>query len=127
MFVDSSYWIAITDRRDQWHERAKSISGRVGRAPTVLDLAASEALTIVGSRLGGKAANQLFEYFLDSCRILHMSDELFESAMRRHLSFDGELSMTDCATIEAMVRASDREVLSFDSDFDRVKGLKRTH
>lgn len=127
MFVDSSYWVAITDRRDQWHERAKVIATRVGRRPTLLDLAASEALTIVGSRLGGRPANELFEYFLDSCRVLHMSDELFESAMSRHLSFDGALSVTDCATIEAMVRASDREILSFDSDFDRVKGLTRIH
>ncbi len=127
MFVDSSFWVAITDRRDQWHERAKAVAARVGRRPTILDLAASEALTIVGSRLGGKAAHELFEYFLDSCRILHMSDELFESAMGRHLSFDGALSVTDCALVEAMVRIGDRQVLSFDSDFDRVKGLTRIH
>ncbi len=127
MFVDASFWVAITDRRDQWHERAKAIAARVAPRPTILDLAAAEALTLVGARLGGKAGNALFEYFLDSCRVLHLTDELFEAAMSRHLSFDGALSVTDCATVEAMVNASDRQLLSFDSDFDRIKGLTRIH
>lgn len=127
MFVDASFWVAITDRRDQWHERAKAIAAQVAPRPTILDLAAAEALTLVGARLGGKAANALFEYFRDSCRVLHLTDELLESAMGRHLGFDGALSVTDCATVEAMVSASDRQVLSFDSDFDRIKGLTRIH
>lgn len=40
---------------------------------------------------------------------------------------DGRLSVTDAATVQAMVRSRDRTVLSFDSDFDSIAGLTRVH
>jgi hypothetical protein len=127
VFVDSSYWVAISDTRDQWHARAKELMVQVDRGVTLLDLTASEALTIVGARQGGKPAQRLYQAFLDSCSMIFLDAELLDRAMERHLGHDGRLSVTDCATVEAMVRANDRTILSFDSDFDLIKGLNRIH
>lgn len=127
MFVDSSYWVAISDAKDQWHVRARELMDQVERGAKLLDLTASEALTIVGSRRGGKPAQQLYQVFLDSCSIVFLDAELLDRAMERHLGHDGRLSVTDCATVEAMVRANDRTIFSFDSDFDQIKGLRRIH
>jgi predicted nucleic acid-binding protein len=127
MFVDSSFWVGLLDKRDQWHPRAKLLSGRVTPGSRMLDLTAAEALTIVGSRLGGKHARTLFEYFDDSCEILYVDRELLDLAMDRHLAHDGTLSVADCATVEAMVQLDEKSILSFDSDFDAIKGLTRVH
>ena len=127
MFVDSSYWVAISDEKDQWHPRARALIGKVEIGAKLLDVTASEALTIVGSRRGGKPAQKLYQVFLDSCSVIFLDGDLLESAMERHLGYDGRLSVADCATVEAMVRANDRAILSFDSDFDMVKGLDRIH
>jgi predicted nucleic acid-binding protein len=127
VFVDSSFWVGLVDRRDQWHPRAKQLVDRAASGSKLLDLTAAEALTIVGSRLGGKAARSLFEYFQDSCEILYVDPELLDLAMNRHLSHDGSLSVADCATVEAMVQRGQRSVLSFDSDFDTIKGITRVH
>jgi len=93
----------------------------------MLDLTASEALTIIGSRKGGKPAEELYQVFLDSCSIIYVDSELLSSAMERHLFHDGRLSVPDCATVEEMVRLNDRKILSFDSDFDTINGLERIH
>jgi predicted nucleic acid-binding protein len=127
VFVDSSYWVAICDRRDQWHRRASELVGNVVSGAHLLDLTAAEAITIVGSRQGGKPAQRLFQVFLDSCSMVYLDLELMELAMERHLRHDGRLSLADCATVEAMVRADDRAILSFDSDFDLIHGLSRIH
>ena len=127
MFVDSSFWVGLADRRDQWHPRAKLLAGKVAPGARLLDVTGCEALTIVGSRLGGKAASRLFDYLQDSCEILYMDREMLDRSMDRHLSFDGRLSVADCATVEAMTQLDDSSILSFDSDFDRVKGLTRIH
>jgi len=127
VFVDASFWVAISDRRDQWHTRATQLAKRVRPGVRVLDLNASEALTIIGSRRGGKPAQELYQVFHDSCSIVYLDAELFDAAMDRHLQLDGRLSVPDCAAVEAMVRMEDRTVLSFDSDFDRVHGIERVH
>ena len=127
MFVDSSFWVALADCGDQWHERAVALRDQISDEPAVLDLVASESLTIIGSRLGGKAARELYGYFVDSCALRFLDQELLREAMERHLAFDGRLSVPDCALIEAMIRADDRVIVSFDSDFDAVRGLRRMH
>lgn len=127
MFVDSSFWVGLVDGRDQWHPRARELAGKVDSDSRLLDVTACEALTIIGARLGGKAAARLFDYLQDSCEIVFVDRTLLEGAMRRHLTYDGRLSVADCATVEAMTRFADRSILSFDSDFDRIKGLSRIH
>jgi predicted nucleic acid-binding protein len=127
VFVDSSFWVAISDDRDQWHSRAVAIRQHVVSGVKVLDFGVSESLTIVGSRKGGKPAQRLYEVFRDSCTILYADSELLEAAMERHLKHDGQLSVADCATVEAMLQTDDRNILSFDSDFDLVRGLNRLH
>ena len=127
MFVDASFWVAISDKKDQWHARARELVERVTPGVRVLDLTVSEALTIVGARKGGKPARELYQVFRDSCSIIYVDPELLDVAMERHLRHDGRLSVADCAMVEAMVRLDDRRVLSFDADFDLVRGLERLH
>lgn len=125
MYIDASYWVGLTDARDQWHPRAVALRGRVPKNPAVLDLAVAEAVTIVGSRRGGKPARALYQFFCDSCRIVCADAELLGSAVDRTVSRDGGLSVTDAATIEAMRRDSETEILSFDADFDGIAGVTR--
>jgi len=127
VFVDASFWVAISDKKDQWHARARELVERVTPGVRVLDLTVSEALTIVGARKGGKPARELYQVFRDSCSIIYVDPELLDVAMERHLRHDGRLSVADCAMVEAMVRLDDRRVLSFDADFDLVRGLERLH
>jgi predicted nucleic acid-binding protein len=125
VFADASYWVALVNDDDRWHSRAVELSSKVPLGVGVLDLAASDALTIVGARLGGKAAQTLYQFFLDSCRLVFSDADSLAAAMRRHLTHDGRLSVADCAIVEAMVAEQDQSLLSFDSDFDSIKGLER--
>ncbi len=127
MFVDSSFWVGLVDSRDQWHPRARELQRVVPVGASVLDLTIAESVTIVGSRRGGKAARDLFQFFCDSCRIVFLDRDLLDESMDLHLARDGRLSLTDCATVQAMLRDRDRTILSFDSDFDAIPGISRRH
>jgi predicted nucleic acid-binding protein len=127
VFVDSSYWVGLADSKDQWHPRARELVREIRPDPRVLDLTVSEAITIVGSRQGGKKARDLYQVFLDSCDVIFLDRDLLDSAMELHLAHDGRLSLADCATIRAMARTGDRSIVSFDSDFDTVRGINRIH
>jgi uncharacterized protein len=127
VFVDTSFVVGLADRKDQWHRDALRIANRIPRHPRLTDLVVAESLTIIGKRSGGRPARDLYDYFADECEIMFIDATLLGSSVAQHTRFDGALSLSDCATIATMVRESDRELASFDSDFDRVAGITRLH
>ena len=122
---DSSYFVALADRRDRWHPDALRVKESVPQDFLVTDLVVAEVVTIVGSLRGGRPAKTLYEYFVDSCDIEFVDKRLLRDAMVHHLRYDGRLPVADCVTLAVMGRRGVREIVSFDHDFDRVKGLRR--
>jgi uncharacterized protein len=127
VFVDTSYLVGLADRKDQWHEDARRIAKRVPKHPRLTNLVVVEAVTIVGNRSGGKPARTLYDYFVDECDVIFVNRALLDSAIVQHTRFDGALSLADCATVAAMTAASETDLVSFDSDFDKVAGVNRLY
>ncbi len=122
---DASYFVALADGKDRWHADAERIRRTVPQEFLVSDLVVAEAVTIVGGRRGGKAAQILYEYFVDAADIAFVEEALLNEAMVLHLQHDGRLSVSDCVSVALMGRRGIRDIVSFDSDFDRVRGIRR--
>lgn len=127
IFADSSYFVALADARDRWHEDALRVRRRVPQEFLVSELVVAESVTIVGSRRGGKAARTLYEFFVDACEVAFSDAPLLAEAMALHLAYDGRLSVADCVSLALMGRRRIQEIVSFDKDFDHVRGLRRVH
>ncbi len=125
--ADSSYFVALADRRDRWHGDAGRLRETVPQKFLVTDLVVAEAVTIIGSRRGGKPSRTLYEYFIDECEIEFVGPHLLDEAMAYHLRFDGRLSVPDCVSVALMSRRKIREIVSFDRDFDKIRGVRRIH
>ncbi len=123
IFVDSSFFIAITDQKDQWHEKAKKIPIR--EDIVVSDLVISEVLTEIGRRKGGKVSQKIFYYFIDNCKVIYLDAESLFTAWQDFLKYDGTLSFADAVSIMIMQDLGIGEIISFDSDFDKVSGVNR--
>ncbi|MGA8424161.1 MAG: hypothetical protein WB782_01390 [Thermoplasmata archaeon] len=96
-------------------------------AQKLTNLVVEEAVTIVGNSSEGKPARLLYDYFDDQCDVIFVNRALMDPAVVQHTRFDGVISRADCATVCAMSEASDLELASFDTDFDRVNGQRRYH
>jgi predicted nucleic acid-binding protein len=125
IFADSSYLIAIADQRDQWHPRARELAEETDDDLLVTDLVLSESVTAVGARGGGKAGMALYDFIMDSCEMVFATPYLLDRSMDIYLRHDGTLSVADALTVQVMKNKRVKEILSFDSDFDKVKGIKR--
>ena len=125
IFGDTSFFVGLADKKDQWHDSALRLSPSVGKGTVVSDLVVAEAVTIIGSRAGGRAASTLYEYFRDSCEIEFVDKSRLDESMRLHLMFDGRLSVADCSSVTIMTERKIKRIASFDTDFDRVKGIER--
>ena len=127
IFGDASYFIALSNKGDRWHADALRVGGRLRDPITVSDLIVAESVTQIGSRVGIKAGKKLFQYFLDDCRIAYVGEDLLHDAMERWQTYGGKLSVSDAVSLGIMAREGMSKILSFDSDFDGVRGIERIH
>lgn len=129
IYIDSSFFVAFVDKKDDWHNDAVRIknSERSKQKFVVSNFIISEALTIIGKRMDGRIANELFRYFIDNCVIIYANEEEFLEAIPVFLEHNGRISIPDAISIVLMMKNDIKEIISFDSDFDKVSGISRVH
>jgi len=127
IFVDSSYFIAIAREKDRWHKDALKLLDKTNDSMMISDFIISETVTLVGLLEGGKAGKIIYEYFTDNCKIYFVDDEILSKAMNSILKYDVSLSLADATSVEVMKKHRIKKILSFDSDFDKIKEIDRIH
>lgn len=126
IFTDASYIIALGAENDQWQESAKKISQQIkGDDFLISKLILSETITLVGKIGGVKWAKFLYKYIKQNYKIYQDNLEIYEDAMDIYILYDGILSLADSMSVEIMKRANITKIASFDSDFDKIKGIQR--
>ncbi len=125
IFADTNFFIGLLDKKDKWHDQALALSESINEEMMVSDLVISESVTLAGSRSGGKAGQKLYLFFVDNCHIEYVDEDILREGMEVFLRYDGKLSLPDSVSVVLMRRKGISRIASFDSDFDRVDGVKR--
>jgi predicted nucleic acid-binding protein len=121
IFVDSSFWIGLSDRRDGRHAQATALFRAYERAGLLTtNHVCGESWTFLRKRHGHAAAVR----FLDSTartgrlRVVRASEEVEREAwswLRRH--DEREYSFVDATSFALMRSLGIRKALAFDDDF----------
>lgn len=128
IFIDSSFFIALANDKDQWHIQTPKVLSQIQNQEQITSLLTlSEAVTHIGSFKGGKNGKKLYDYITGTNKVIHPPEKLCSNAMAKYLMYDGTLSFADVLSLEIMEIHGIDSIVSFDSDFDKVKGIKRIH
>ena len=121
IFVDTSFWVALRNRRDDSHDLARTLLASHEAEPLLTsNHVRGETWTFLRRRAGHRSAVD----FLDSVdrsprlRVLFVSEELETAALRwlrRH--DEREYSFVDATSFALMRSLRIREALAFDGDF----------
>ncbi|MEG3224603.1 MAG: nucleic acid-binding protein [Methanobacteriales archaeon Met13] len=128
IFLDASFFIAASIKKDQWHGRVREILPEVqkqDKTTSIHDI--SQAVTMLGGLAGGKKGIRLYNYISDNHEVKYVDNELSLRAMNTFLQYDGVLSFADAISLELMKAFKIDTIVSFDSDFDKVDGIVRIH
>lgn len=120
LFVDTSAWYALLDRRDPEHLRvADAIRAHRGRL-VASDYILDEAVTLVRYRLGWPLAHRLGAGLRsgDLARLVRLSPADLDAAWRLFSERrDQRLSLTDCTSFALMTRLELHTAIALDQDF----------
>jgi predicted nucleic acid-binding protein len=123
VFVDTRYWIAITNRKDQWHQAAEKASRTLLGCHLVTT---EEVLTEVlnafceaGQVLRQEAVDLVRDLHADPAVTVHpQSTQRFLSGLALYEGRpDKEYSQTDCISMETMRREGITDILTHDNHF----------
>ena len=123
IFVDTSAFLAIENRRDTHHVKAlrfRDACLRDGEAFLTSDYILDESYTIIRLRAGHATAVQFGEAIRSSqlLRIECITPEMIEQAWRIFKTYgDHDFSFTDCTSFILMERLSINTAFSFDAHF----------
>ena len=124
LFVDTSAFVALTDRRDRNHGASKRFLRSVGkkRRPLVTSTdVLDEVVTLVRYRIGHSVAVEIGEKLFASkwCRVLDVGDDTRRAAWDLFVRHDDQrFSFTDCTSFALMRSMGIDDAFTFDrTDF----------
>ncbi len=121
IFVDTSFWIALRNRRDAMHDQARALRDRHGDEPLVTtNHVRGESATFLRRRVGHGAAVDLLDVLERSPRVQvvqvpePLENEALQWLRRRD---EREYSYVDATSFALMRARRMRRALAFDGDF----------
>ena len=121
-FVDSSAWIALADRTDQYHLQASAFLRQLSASDLLHTSNYVLAETI--TRLRRTAGHHVAVRWAEDCRKSHLlhihygDQEVDDAALQIFKKYaDQELSFVDCASMALMERLNIERIFAFDEDF----------
>ncbi len=131
IMTDTGFWIALLRRDDSLHSRADELALSVsesGESLALTEAVLGEFVTFMCRNDGPEAANRAAARILDTDNVVFMPATLAEVIdCIAQVKARGFYSYADALQVAVMESRNIKRVLSFDSDFDRVKGIKRVY
>ena len=126
LFVDTSAWLALNDRNDQYHGEAVSRSAKIRQQKIQLvtsEYVLDESITIIRYRVSHRAA-VIFGDALMSSTIVSIEDIADVERLKAWALFkkygDKELSFTDCTSFALMMKLGLQKAFAFDDHFKQI-------
>ena len=123
IFLDTSYLIAVSDKRDINHERAKNIQEKLETLGTVFisGQVFGEIVTFFNAEQGALKARHIGAKIIESdTEIINIDFGLFQKSWQLFNQRE-KLSFTDCSTIAVMREYGIKNIVTFDSGFNQFK------
>lgn len=123
IFVDTSFLIALLIKTDSHHEKALKIAESIHERKVINSTVLNETLNAFTGK-GGKIGEELYQIIEEMFDIEYLNQADYEHAMETYLHFDSSINFSDCTILSTMIRNKIDKIISFDSDFEKVKGIK---
>ena len=124
-FVDTGYWLAIFNRKDCNHQKAKSSLKKLINARVfVSDFIVFETITFFNSSLKNHNLASVYIDFIfnkENIEIVEVDQEIKKSAIQLFLKYDDKcFSFTDCTSFIIMAQYNIKFAFAFDEHFKQM-------
>ncbi|MBN2441843.1 MAG: type II toxin-antitoxin system VapC family toxin [Spirochaetales bacterium] len=122
IFIDTGYWLALLNKKDNNHESARSKIETLKQSKIVIsDFIIFETITFLNSSLKKHSLAMLFMDFiqsLENLEIIEVNSDIKITALELFKKYnDKDFSFTDCVSFAIMEEYNIADVFTFDKHF----------
>lgn len=122
IFVDTTFLIALLIKTDPLHEKALEISETIHERKVINNTVLNETLNAFTGK-GGKLGKELYEVISEMFDVKYLEESDYEDAINIYLNFNSSINYSDCTILSTMVKNKINRIVTFDSDFNKIKGI----
>ena len=126
--IDSNIWIALTSKDKELKIKSQDIikgfsEGKI-KDIYITDYVLLETTNFLLRKTNFETTLKVYEFILENTNIIYINESMLEKINELFKKYK-DLSITDCSLIILSNEKNIKEIYSFDSGFDKVKGIVR--
>lgn len=126
-FLDTTFIVALFVSNDEWHSQALQVYEKIKNHKLVISkLVIAETVTVLKNKLETKDIMEIYRNFPNFFHILE-DTAWYDDAMVEFVKYDSTISFFDAMYVALMKKEDIGEIVSFDSDFDKIDKIVRIH
>lgn len=126
-FLDTTFIVALFVSNNQWHSQSLKVYNRIKNHELVIsNLVIAETVTVLKNKLKTKDISEIYNNLGNIFRVID-DNLIFDEAMDIFTKYDSTISFFDAMYVAVSKKEGINEIVSFDSDFDKIDGIVRIH
>ena len=124
IFLDTSYFKGLSDEKDSHHIEALKINEKINslNEKTVINT------TVLVETLNRTAkrdilANNVYDDLRSKHKIVSLTKQDYLKSLEINTWYGNSINFNDCTIINTMLIMNIQDIVTFDSDFKKIKGL----
>lgn len=122
IFLDSSYLIALMLKQDRNYKKASDLKTTIFNERIIINNAVlSEVLNSFNKYNSLNLehnANNMFKFDID-----YLTEDDYKKALTYYRYYNTAINFSDCTILVTMNKYNTDKIVSFDSDFNKIKGI----
>lgn len=122
LFLDSSYLIALILENDNYNDKAIELNKIISNETTIIN---NTVLTEVLNSFNKYNVTQIENIINDllTLTIDYLTKNDYKKALKYYKYYNTAINFSDCTILVTMNKYKTNQVISFDSDFNKIKGI----
>ncbi|MBR3139779.1 MAG: type II toxin-antitoxin system VapC family toxin [Methanobrevibacter sp.] len=127
IFLDSTYLIGVILKKDTYTEKALQLKPILKNERKLINNTVfTEVLNSLTATNSNYNVNELTELLL-SYEIDFLDQDDYKEAAVSFKYYNHTINFSDCTILQTMIKNGVTTIVSFDSDFDKIKGIHRIY
>ncbi len=126
IFLDSSYILALLLKKDKHHVVSKNLVNYLAHEKKVINITVlQDVLNSLNIINYPKDISSLIDSILSMDKIGYLTEKDYMESIELYKYYNKSINFSDCTILVTMQKYNITNIVSFDSDFDKISGVNR--
>lgn len=128
LFIDSCYIIALMNEKAKSHNEALELLEYISNEKTLINSTVLlEILNNLKKKIYESKRNEIINFLYSMDEIHYLTIQDYNQALEMCKYYNYSVNYGDCTIIKSMEAYKINNIVSYDDDFDKVKGINRIY